>query len=111
MDVSSIDGDWNSGEAMTVTITDEDVNTNTKLDNDFDVSDPAFTTIPAIKIGSPITLGNSGDVYINGAGAAVSNVVVDSFSDRIIVPISSTGVSSIVIQNPNITLDDLHGNL
>ena len=56
MDVTSIDDEWSSGEPMVVLIVDEDVNTNTKIDNDFAVNDATYLTIPAITIGSPITL-------------------------------------------------------
>ena len=56
MDKSTIDGDWSSGEELTVTVTDEDENKNTKNQDIFDVSDPNFQAIPAIRIGNPITL-------------------------------------------------------
>jgi len=56
MDKATIDGDWSSGEELTVTVIDEDENTNTKNQDIFDVSDPKFKAIPAIRIGNPITL-------------------------------------------------------
>ena len=56
MDRATIDGDWSSGEELTVTVTDQDENTNTKSQDIFDVSDPKFQAIPAIQIGSPISL-------------------------------------------------------
>ena len=59
IDLASIDGDWSSGEPLSIVIVDGDVNTNTLLDNDFDVSDATFLTIPAIRIGSPITLADN----------------------------------------------------
>jgi len=66
MDIASIDGEWSSGEPLTVVITDQDANTNTKLDNDFDVSDAIFTVIPTIEIGSPTTLESTSVVTITG---------------------------------------------
>jgi hypothetical protein len=56
MDKATIDGEWSSGEELTVTITDQDENKNTKIQDIFDVADSKFQAIPAIRIGDPITL-------------------------------------------------------
>jgi len=56
MDKASIDGDWKSGEKLTVTVTDEDENKNTKKQDIFSVSNPNVKAIPALTIGTPITL-------------------------------------------------------
>ena len=54
IDLSSIDSDWGSGESLSVSITDQDENRNTLVDNDFSVADSTF--IPTIQIGNPFTL-------------------------------------------------------
>ena len=59
---SSINGTWSSGEPITVELTDEDFNTNTRTDNDFSVKNSA--TIPAIQIGNPFTLGHATAAYL-----------------------------------------------
>ncbi len=56
MDKASIDGDWRSGEKLTVTITDEDENKNTKKKDIFSVSNSNVKAIPALIVGNPITV-------------------------------------------------------
>ena len=74
MDATALGGEWNSGEEIPVTLTDQDVNLNSKVDEDIDVSDSRFTLIPSLRIGSPITLA--------GLGGATGNVAVgDSIPD------------------------------
>ena len=55
MDESSVGDEWNSGESMTVTITDEDLNLNTAAENNITV---ASTEIPTIVTGSPASAGS-----------------------------------------------------
>jgi hypothetical protein len=55
MDESSIGVEWNSGETLAVTLTDQDLNQNTWSDEDMTLA-THNTTIPAMIIGSPITL-------------------------------------------------------
>ena len=48
------DGTWNSGDTITVRLTDENLNTNTLTDQDMEIGDD----IPVLMLGEPITLGN-----------------------------------------------------
>ena len=54
-DTSSIDSEWNSGEVVTVSIFDPDMNYDTRSEDELTVASNT-TVVPAIKIGSPITL-------------------------------------------------------
>ena len=54
IDLSSIGSDWGSGESLSVSITDQDENSNTLVDDDFSVRDS--DAIPTIQIGNPFTL-------------------------------------------------------
>src|SRR3990172_4837135 len=86
MDESALGGEWNSGEEIGVLLTDQDTNLNSKVDEDIKLSDPRFTIIPSLRIGTPRTLtgsivnfsntlsGTTGGVYFN-------STTVDAFSD------------------------------
>jgi len=58
MDESSVGGEWNSGEALTVTLVDQDLNKNTLKDEDMVLTNAYNSTIPSLQIGSPISLSN-----------------------------------------------------
>ena len=59
------DGDWGSGEEISVTLTDPDANTNSLTEDDLSVRNPD-QTIPTIKIGNPLTLAEADSVTLNG---------------------------------------------
>ena len=59
MDESSIGVEWNSGEALAVTLVDQDLNKNTLSDEDMVLTNSYNHTIPSLQIGSPITLSSS----------------------------------------------------
>ncbi len=65
MDVSSVGDEWNSGEALYVTIEDEDMNMNTRKEDQMKITDNK-TIVPSIKLGSPITLDKISKVMIVG---------------------------------------------
>lgn len=74
MNPATIAGEWNSGEELPVTLTDQDVNLNSKVDEDLKVADSRFPLIPSLRIGTPVTLA--------GLGSAAGNVAVgDSIPD------------------------------
>jgi len=89
MDESAIGGEWNSGEEISVLLTDQDTNLNSKNDEDIKLSDPTFTIIPSMRIGSPTTLaGGSANFTANGdvsttavANSFINSTTVDAFSD------------------------------
>ena len=85
MDESSIGDEWNSGEELTVTLRDQDLNKNTGSDEDLTMA--LSDLIPSIKIGSPMMIETplTGDSTVDGMANATklafSNVrVVDEFS-------------------------------
>ena len=55
LDASGIGDEWNSGEALAVTLVDGDMNFNSLSDDDLSIAN-ADHIIPTVKIGSPITL-------------------------------------------------------
>jgi hypothetical protein len=59
MDESSVGVEWNSGEALIVTLVDQDLNKNTLNDEDMVLTNSFNSTIPSLMIGSPITLSSS----------------------------------------------------
>ena len=84
IDDDAVGGVWNSGEEVPVTLTDDDMNRKTMADEDFDVSNPDFTLIPSVRIGSPITLASADSVMIdsfNLDNASNGMYSVDKFSD------------------------------
>ena len=94
MDAAALGGEWNSGEEIPVLLTDADVNKNSFIDEDITLSDPVFTIIPSLRIGSPTTLaGGSANITNTGgasnffggetlpAGDTTGGVTVDAFSD------------------------------
>ena len=111
IDIQPVDDVWNSGETIPLVITDNDGNKNSRVDEDFILSDPSVDLIPALETGNPFTLGN-GDLTVivehignvadsHDHGDVVhTDVEVQAFSDRaIITPTdnSRTEVNSIVI--------------
>ena len=69
MDTTSVGDEWNSGEALYVTITDEDMNLNTRSEDALSITNNA-TVVPAIKIGSPITLSDVRSIEIGTSKVA-----------------------------------------
>jgi hypothetical protein len=59
LDISIDDDEWNSGETATVTLTDNDLNKNSRSDEDLAVSNQATRLIPTLVTGNPFTLGET----------------------------------------------------
>ena len=70
--------EWNSGEEISITLTDSDANINSLDTNDLDVSSSDHI-IPTITIGGPLTLTNGLDAAIGGTitGAEVKDDIGD----------------------------------
>jgi hypothetical protein len=64
MDAASVGDVWNSGEAMTVTLIDQDLNKNSASDEDLVIKNTTRThLIPSLQIGSPLSiLDTHGDI-------------------------------------------------
>jgi hypothetical protein len=57
MDASSVGDVWNSGEALTVTLIDQDLNKNSASDEDLTIQNTTNThLIPTLTIGSPLSM-------------------------------------------------------
>jgi hypothetical protein len=57
MDASSVGDEWNSGEALTVTLLDQDLNLNTNNDEDLYLVNTTNTAlVPSLQIGSPLSV-------------------------------------------------------
>ena len=66
MEEASVGDEWNSGEALTVTLIDQDLNKNSASDEDLKIVNTTNThLIPTLTIGSPLSLDNT-DSEING---------------------------------------------
>ena len=101
MDEASLGGEWNSGEEIGVLLNDMDLNLNSKIDEDIDLSDSAYTIIPSLKIGSPTTLAGGTVTFTDAPlGGALTHgfnsTSVDSFSDvlRAVKDTTSTSITA-----------------
>ena len=57
MDADSVGGEWNSGEALTVTLTDQDLNKNTANNEDILMVNTTNThLVPSLIIGNPLSV-------------------------------------------------------
>jgi hypothetical protein len=62
MEEASVGDVWNSGEALTVTLIDQDLNKNSASDEDLVMKNTTKThLIPSLQIGSPLTVTTGGD--------------------------------------------------
>ncbi|MGQ0791600.1 MAG: beta strand repeat-containing protein [Nitrosopumilaceae archaeon] len=117
MDESALGGEWNSGEELPVLLTDQDTNLNSKVDEDITLSNPRFTIIPSLKIGTPRTLNDGGFATLTNTPAIAGFAAVpaaDLFSGVLrpsvtvsqALPISATGlVLNVTYANPPADFD------
>ena len=108
LDASGVGDVWNSGEALSVTLVDSDMNLNSRADEDLSVSN-ADHIIPTVKIGSPITLndlsstnpitiltgtdGSPGVAKVKLGSNSCNGYAVESFSERLNLGFKSSGVN------------------
>ena len=92
IDIQPIDDEWNSGEEIPVVVDDQDLNLNSRGDEDLDLFNPAIDHIPTLQTGDPITLEG-----ITDASLATLDVfppenypeTVEEFSQRAFLEVSS----------------------
>ena len=60
VDIQPGDDEWNSGEEIPFTLTDNDANKNSRVDEDLDLNNPNVDLIPSLSTGNPFTLGEAG---------------------------------------------------
>ncbi len=75
--------DWNSGEEITVILTDSDANKNTRISEALTVYDPYVTNIPTIRIGNPFTLSSLSSATFAGADLVIDEI--QPISDRVML--------------------------
>jgi hypothetical protein len=91
MDEASVGDEWNSGEALAITLTDQDLNKNTWLDEDLTLGSTANSQhvgsdlIPSMQIGSPLSL---------TAGTEASVSMIEDISNATIQTFSKIGIAT-----------------
>ena len=60
VDIQPSDDEWNSGEEIPFTLTDNDANRNSRVDEDLHLNNPNVDLIPSLSTGNPFTLGEAG---------------------------------------------------
>ena len=75
-ETSLVDGEWNSGETIPVTLVDNDANLNSRVDEDLDVNNGLVKLWPTVTIGSPITLAS-----LNTGGATFYGIDTTANTD------------------------------
>ena len=94
LDESSVGGEWNSGELLAVTLTDQDMNLDSLLDEDLDVNNAAVD-VPALTIGSPITFSTLNTVNFSGTdigASATGTANVDSTSQIVNIGVGTAEI-------------------
>jgi hypothetical protein len=91
MDETTVGDEWNSGEALAITLTDQDLNKNTWLDEDLTLADPSgqqagSDLIPSMQIGSPLSL--------TAGNNAASTSMIDNISNATIQTFSKIGIAT-----------------
>ena len=76
IDLSTIGSDWGSGESLSVSVTDQDENRNTLVDDDFSID--GSTAIPTVQIGNPFTLEQATRVTSVNTDGDVVDIVAES---------------------------------
>ena len=92
------DGTWNSGNSLTVRLTDENLDTNTLTDQDMGIGDD----VPVLMIGTPITLKdlNSTTMYDNDNNPDTADVP----SGTITINYDNTRVGNLTISDTDVPL-------
>jgi hypothetical protein len=115
MDQASVGDEWNSGEVLAITLTDQDLNLNTWLDEDLTLANPSgqqagSDLIPSMQIGSPLVLKapptGMSTIEISNWG---SNATIQAFSKIGIVTATASDnnhAASLAIQ-PGSTISEL----
>ena len=94
IDIQPVDDEWSSGEEIPVVLMDDDLNQNSRFDEDLDLFNPDVPLIPSVQIGSPLTMENAARVALASTsfnGDVATAVEVDAFSHRAIIttPVSA----------------------
>jgi hypothetical protein len=114
LDEITVGDEWNAGEAITVSLIDADQNLNTRADEDLDLNSSSILRVPALQIGSPLSMGETTvgleDVLLTGVATGATSYTVDTFSKiaRVITTgASTTGTSTLITIDTGILVSDL----
>ena len=99
MDVSGIGGTWNGGEEITVTLDDGDLNLNSLVDEDLDITNWAHK-IPTVVTGTPLTLMDANITAPNNL-----TIETDTFSKRVSITGEAGNTVTAVFEVKNINTD------
>ena len=98
------DGTWNSGDTLTVRLTNENLNINTLKDDDMKITDPI---LPTMTFGTPLTITdfdltpvNPGDSLAD-SGHDSGTVTLTASSDSTVINVELSAEQLAMFQNPN----------
>jgi len=111
IDIQPIDDEWSSGEEIPVVLMDEDLNLNSRFDEDLDLNNPGVPLIPSVTIGSPLTLATLTAVDETGLGQTDNEggngaVSVEAFSQRLNLEITGGDETTNDIDELTFTFSD-----
>ena len=98
------DGTWNSGDTLTVRLTNENLNINTLADDDMGITDPI---LPTMTFGTPLTITdfdltpvNPGDSLAD-SGHDSGTVTLTASSDSTVINVELSAEQLAMFQNPD----------
>jgi hypothetical protein len=74
-DADAVGNEWNSGEGLPITLVDDDLNLNTRSNEDLDVNGATVTLVPTLVIGSPVSL-----TAVSSDGGTAGSLTTESVS-------------------------------
>ena len=99
------DGTWNSGDTLTVRLTNENLNINTLADDDMKITD---SVLPTMTLGTPITIADFGLTPANSAdrladsGSDAGTVKLTASSDSTVINVELSAERLAMFQNPDL---------
>ena len=98
------DGTWNSGDTLTVRLTNQNLNINTLADDDMGITDPK---LPTMTFGTPLTITDFGLTPANSAdslaysGSDAGTVTLTASSDSTVINVALSAERLAMFQNPD----------
>ena len=109
IDIQPVDDEWNSGEEIPVVVRDNDLNKNSRADEDLDLFNPEVVSIPSLQTGNPFTLENLISARLAGTELVVDDVQV--FSQRAMLRVASGDINIPDGSTLALTLSDTFADL
>ena len=104
MGINDIGGTWNGGETINVTLDDGDLNLNSLVDQDIDITNWDHK-IPTVITGNPLTLEDAVSITTD-TGNNITSIDIDRFSKRA----SINGTAEDIV-NATFTVENIHADL